>query len=47
MIVSLTNGTIVPMHWNDRFYEADCPECGEEVWASTNSEMRDVLDIHC
>lgn len=47
MIVSLTTGKIVPLHWNDRFYEATCPECGEDVWASTKNDLAEILDIHC
>jgi hypothetical protein len=47
MIVSLTTGQIVPLHWDDRFYIADCPECGEEVYASTASEIAEILEIHC
>lgn len=47
MIVSLTNGTLVPLHFDDRFYLADCPVCGEEVWARTSSDVAEILEIHC
>lgn len=47
MIVSLTNGTVVPLHYDDRFYSGYCPECGEEVYARTSSEIAGILDIHC
>jgi hypothetical protein len=46
-IITLTNGQYVPTHWNDRFYEATCPECGEEVWGSTQAELAESLEIHC
>ena len=44
---TLTNGTFVPVHYNDRFYEANCPECNEEVSALTHSDIVEILDIHC
>lgn len=47
MIAKLTNGNLVPLHWNDRFYEGTCPECGEEVWARTVSDIEEMLEIHC
>ncbi len=47
MIVSLTNGQIVPLHWDDRFYIGNCPECNEEVSARTSSEIAEILEIHC
>ena len=46
-LVSTTSGTLVPIHWNDRFYEATCPECGEDVYADNQSEMSEALDRHC
>ena len=46
-IVSLTNGVIVPLHWNDRFYEApECVECGEEIWTKTVAEMVEAIEDH-
>lgn len=47
MIVSLTTGQIVSLHWDDRFYSGYCPECNEEVYASTKSEIAEILEIHC
>jgi hypothetical protein len=47
MIVSLTTGQIVPLHWDDRFYSGYCPECNEEVYARTSSEIAEILEIHC
>lgn len=47
MIVSLTTGKVVPLHWDDRFYIANCPECDEEVYARTASEIAEILEIHC
>lgn len=47
MIAKLTNGNLVPLHWNDQFYEANCPECGEEVWAKTQTDIAEILEIHC
>ncbi len=47
MLVTLTNGKYVPLHWNDRFYEATCPECGEEVSAMTKDDIAEILEIHC
>ena len=47
MIAKLTNGTLIPLHWDDRYYVANCPECGEEVSASTASDVAEILDIHC
>lgn len=47
MIVSLENQKIVPLHWDDRFYIADCPECGDEVSARTSKEIKEILDDHC
>jgi hypothetical protein len=47
MIVSLTTGQIVPLHWDDRFYSGNCPECNEEVYAKTASEIAEILEIHC
>lgn len=47
MIAKLTNGSLVPLHWNDRFYEGNCPECGEEVFASTILDIEEMLEIHC
>lgn len=47
MIAKLTNGSLVSLHWDDRYYIATCPECGEEVSAKTSSDIAEILDIHC
>ena len=47
MLAKLTNGSLVPCHWEDRYYLADCPECGEEVFASTILDIEEMLEIHC
>ncbi len=47
MIAKLTNGTLIPLHWDDRYYVANCPECNEEVSASTAKDVAEILDIHC
>lgn len=47
MIATLSNGTYVPLHWDDRYYVATCPECRDEVYARTASEIAEILDIHC
>lgn len=47
MIAWLTNGNIVPCHWDDRNYVANCPECNEEVFASTILDIEEILEIHC
>ncbi len=47
MVVSLTTGKVIPLHWDDRYYLATCPECGDEVSARTSSDIIDILEIHC
>lgn len=47
MIVSLTNGTVVPLHWDDRFYVANCPKCEAEVYSKAVIEVKVILDSHC
>ena len=47
MTVTLTTGKVVPLHWDDRYYVADCPECGEEVFAKAIVDIEDILEIHC
>jgi hypothetical protein len=47
MVTKLTNGKYVPLHWDDRYYVATCPECGEEVSARTVADVEDILEIHC
>jgi hypothetical protein len=47
MIVRLTNGSVVSLHWDDRYYSGNCPECDEEVYARTSSDIAEILEIHC
>jgi predicted RNA-binding Zn-ribbon protein involved in translation (DUF1610 family) len=47
MVVSLTTGKVVPLHWDDRYYVGTCPECGDEVSARTTADVIDILEIHC
>lgn len=47
MIATLSNGVMVPLHWNDRFYESpECVECGQEIWTKTVQEMVEALEQH-
>lgn len=47
MMVTLDNGVIIPLHWNDRFYESpECVECGQEIWTRTILEMKEALEAH-
>lgn len=39
------NNVIIPLHWNDRFYEATCA-CGEDIWTRTTDEMIDAINAH-
>jgi hypothetical protein len=41
------NNVTIPLHWNDRFYEATCGECGEDIWTRTTNEMIDAINDHC
>jgi hypothetical protein len=46
-VVSLANGVIIPLHWNDQYYESpECAECGQEIWTKTIDEMVDALENH-
>lgn len=47
MSIVTTSGQVVNAHYNDRFFEAQCPECNEEVWGETLTELAEVLDCHC
>lgn len=46
MIVTLGTGQMIPLHWNDRFYEGDCPECGTEIWEKTPTLWHSALIEH-
>ena len=39
------NNVIIPLHWNDRYYEATCP-CGKDIWTKTTDEMRQAIIDH-
>jgi len=45
-IVTLTNGVVIPLHWNDRYYIADCVECGTELATRTTAEMKTEIENH-
>jgi hypothetical protein len=47
MVVTTNKGTIVPTHFNDRFYEAFCPTCNGEAFAMNLKDLVAVLDSHC
>jgi len=47
MIAKLTDGTLVPLHWDDREYVATCPKCGEDVYARNILQVEEILDYHC
>lgn len=45
MIVTLGTGHQIPLHWNDRFYEGDCPVCQCEIWErSTQDWVSSLID---
>lgn len=46
MTITLGNGMIVPLHWNDRFYEGDCPVCKAEIWEKTPTDWHSALIQH-
>ena len=42
------NNVTIPLHWDDRYYLADCSECGVELAERTTAEMRQaILDHVC
>jgi len=45
-VLKLDNGVIVPLHWNDRYYIADCVECGTELATRTTAEMKTEIQNH-
>jgi hypothetical protein len=48
MTVVNVNNVIIPLHWDDRYYIADCAECGDELATRTTDEMRQaILDHAC
>lgn len=46
MSVVNINNVIIPVHWNDRFYEADCGECGVTEMGRTTDEIRQAIIDH-
>jgi hypothetical protein len=46
MIVTLDNNVKVPVHWNDRAYEADCAECGRVVYGTTSFIIKEKIQQH-
>lgn len=47
MIVKLDNGVVIPVHWNDRYYESpECAECGREEWGRTLAEVKENIQQH-
>lgn len=38
MIVTLGTGHQIPLHWNDRFWEGNCPICKAEIWEHTPTD---------
>ena len=45
-VVKLTNEVVIPLHWDDRNYIADCAECGVEVSAPTTNEIKLQIEQH-
>ena len=45
-VVKLDNGVIIPLHWDDRYYIADCSECGTELATRTTAEMKSEIETH-
>ena len=33
-------------HWNDQYYEAECAECGTEIFGKTIAEMDKQASEH-
>jgi hypothetical protein len=46
MIVTLGTGHQIPLHWNDRFYEGDCPVCNVEIWERSTLDWVNALMEH-
>ena len=46
MIVTLGTGHKIPLHWNDRFMEGNCPVCNAEIWTHTTLEWIDAVQEH-
>lgn len=40
------NNVTIPLHWDDRYYLADCGECGVELATRTTAEMAIEIQNH-
>lgn len=40
------NNVIIPLHWNDRYYEADCGGCNVTLMERTTDEMYNAILNH-
>ena len=40
------NNITIPLHFDDRYYLADCSECGVELATRTTAEMVDEIQNH-
>lgn len=40
------NNVTIPLHWDDRYYIADCSECGTELATRTTDEMKQAIIEH-
>lgn len=45
-VVTLDNKVMIPVHWNDRAYEAECAECGRVVYGTTTALIREEIQQH-
>jgi hypothetical protein len=46
MSVIKVNEVLVPAHWNDQGYEAECSKCGFEEVAKTLDELATKIENH-
>lgn len=46
-ILTLDNKVVIPIHWNDRYYEApECAECGITLMERTTAELKKAIQEH-
>lgn len=46
-ILKLDNGVVIPIHWNDRYYESpECAECGITLMERTTAELKQSIQEH-
>jgi hypothetical protein len=45
-VVTLENGVVVPIHWNDFDYQAECGECGQDVYGKTPDLIKEQIEQH-